>query len=391
MNKSHKLAWKSILASPYRSLGLMTIMLLLSFIMVFGNILVLGMRNGSKNIVDKMGADIVVVPKDCEEDYEGILLTTSKNFFYMDTSVADKVRKIKGISKVSPQTFLMTLEASCCDQSAQIVGIDIASDFTITPWTEQGKLSALEQGEIIVGSDIAIRENNTFQMYDKTYHVAAVLRKSGTSMDSTVYVSQDEIEVLKQRAKKKGQGFIREVTEKDISAVLVQVDERERIDSVVARLSAVDGISVISSDSVTNKLSGEMKEVYQSFLGIVITVLLFSFLIVFIIEYIVMNERKAEIETFRVLGLKRKGIKRILLTEAFAISGTGAFLGIFLGILSSELFTVWINDLLEIPFLRPTITEELGLILGGFLITVVTSAISILLNFRRVYPEYVFD
>ena len=55
----------------------------------------------------------------------------------MDESVLDKIVNTKGVAKVSPQTFLMTMEASCCDQSVEIIGVDMDSDFTITPWMKQ--------------------------------------------------------------------------------------------------------------------------------------------------------------------------------------------------------------------------------------------------------------
>ena len=129
----HKLIFKSISSKMYRSIGLILIGLVLSYATVIISLTAFGMEHGSKNAAERMGADIIVAPKGYGEDMEGILLTTKKSFFYMDSSVVDEIRDTDGVETASPQTFLMTLESSCCDQPVQIIGIDNDSDFVVTP------------------------------------------------------------------------------------------------------------------------------------------------------------------------------------------------------------------------------------------------------------------
>ena len=105
--------------------------LILSYAMVMISLIAVGMKNGNNNVIERMGADLIVVPKGHGEELEGILLTTQKSYFYMDDAIIDEIKEIDGIDEVSPQTFLMTLDASCCDQAVQIIGIDIESDFTV--------------------------------------------------------------------------------------------------------------------------------------------------------------------------------------------------------------------------------------------------------------------
>ena len=387
----HKLIMKSIFAKPYRSLGMFLLAVILSFLMVFGNTVISGMKKGSKNIAERMGADMVLVPAGCEEEYEGILLTTKKNFFYMDASIVEQIRDIKGIEKISPQTFLMTMNASCCDQSAQIVGIDKRSDFTVSPWIDKKYLSSLENGEIIVGSDINIREDKTFRMYGKSYRVSAVLDKSGSSMDETVYISKNEIEELKKIAQKSGQGFVKEVKPSDISVIMIKVAEGVSIGSVIAKLSKIKGVEIITADAVSNRLSSEMNGVHKSYFCIIAAVFLLSFLILYIMQYIATNERKKEMETYRILGIDSRQLKYMFLKESVLLSGTGALAGVLFGILSVSLFAVVIDKTVTLSFLMPSIAEQILIAMLGFLITSFTGVVSLLLNFKRVCTDFVWE
>ena len=81
MELLHKLVFKSISSKLYRSIGLILIGLVLSFAMVVICLTAFGMEHGSKNVAERMGADIIVAPKGYGEDMEGILLTTKKSFF----------------------------------------------------------------------------------------------------------------------------------------------------------------------------------------------------------------------------------------------------------------------------------------------------------------------
>ena len=88
-DKLDKLVFKSISSKLYRSIGLILIGLVLSFAMVIISLTAFGMAHGSQNAAQRMGADIIVTPKGHGDDMEGILLTTKKSFFYMDSSVID--------------------------------------------------------------------------------------------------------------------------------------------------------------------------------------------------------------------------------------------------------------------------------------------------------------
>ena len=253
----NKLILKSISSKFYRSIGLVVIGFVVSFSLIMTSLIIIGMKHGSENVVDRMGADIIVVPKNYGSEIEGMLLTTQKSYFYMNDSIVDKIKSIDGIDKISTQTFLMTLDASCCDQSAQIIGIDIDTDFTVTPWMDKKFINSLDEGEIIAGDRVAVRENKTFKMFGDSYKVSAILDESGSMMDNTVFVSRKNMPVMIDKARKAGQGIVKEVGADDISAVLISVIDKSQIQQIVGKLSSIDGIDIVTTDMVSSKLSSE--------------------------------------------------------------------------------------------------------------------------------------
>ena len=391
MGAFHKLITKSISSKLYRSIGLVMIGLILSYAMVIISLIAVGMQHGSKNVVERMGADLIVVPKGYGKELEGILLTTQKSYFYMDASILDQIESIDGVDKVSPQTFLMTMEASCCDQAVQIIGIDIESDFIVTPWIERKYITSLNSGEIIVGSKVTFNNDKTFQMFGKRYQVAAVLDESGSSMDATIFVSREEMQNLMRYAQQAGQGIITEVNSKDISTVMVKVSNKENIQSVVARLSGISGIDIVTADAVSSKLSVGLTEEYIVYAIVISIIMLVSILLLYIIYYITLNERKKEIEVLRTIGVSRNKIKGILIEEVFLTSCLGAFLGTGLGFCSFRLLFQCIEIWTKIPFTIPLIKEEILILFTSFLLTTCLGPLCVAVRIRKVCPEEVLE
>lgn len=387
MKAFHRLITKSISSKIYRSIGLVLIGVILSYALVFVVFFSLGMEHGTRNVANRMGADIIVVPKGSGKDLESLLLTAKKNYFYMDKSVLNDIWKIKGVEKVSAQTFLMTMEASCCDQSVEIIGIDMDSDFTITPWIDKEYLKSIENGEIIVGSKVAIKENKTFKMFGKEFRVSSVLEESGSSMDETVFVSRKRMDEIMSDAKKAGQGMIKEVTDHDISAVLIKVQDGVDLHRVTAGLAGIEGIDIVNRDTVTGKLSSGLKDMYIPCLIFSITLIIVTLSLLYIIYYITIRERKKEIEILRIIGVSRKNVKGILRKEIILISIVGSSIGTMFGTLSFFVLFAVIDNVSKVPVALPTVKENILTCVLVFLFAAGLGPICSSLSIAKVCPK----
>ena len=385
----HKLIFKSISSKLYRSIGLILIGLVLSFAMVIISLTAFGMEHGSRNAAERMGADIIVAPKGYGEDVEGILLTTKKSFFYMDASVVEDISGIEGVEAVSPQTFLMTLDASCCDQPVQIVGIDMDSDFVVTPWIDKKYLKSLEDGALIVGSKVNVT-SGVFKMFGKEYQVAASLDESGSSMDATVFVNINRIGNIMEDAQKAGQGVIAEVNSKDVSVVCIKVSEKEKIPVVVARLSRLKDVDIVTTESVSSKLFSGLKDTYVVYAVVIALMVIISVFLLFMIHYITLNDRKKEVEILRTIGIGRKKIKTFLMCEVLWTSAPGALIGTAFGFLSFIVLLQFIEATTKIPFTAPRLGEDVAVVMAAFLLTTVLGPLCALFSIKKLCPENVY-
>ena len=391
MDLSLRLAFKSISSRFYRSIGLVLISLIMSFTVVLIGLIAVGMQHGSDNVKARMGAAMIVVPEGYGDDLEGILLTTSKNYFYMDETVVDEIGAVEGVEVASPQTFLMTLEASCCDQSVQIIGIDTESDFTVSPWVDGKYIDSLKSGQIIVGSDVGVREDQSFQMFGVPYEVAGILDKSGSSMDYCVFIDRGEMETLMEQAEAAGQGVIAEVNSDDVSAVLIRTKGVEDDSAIVGKLSRIDGIDVVTSESVSSRLTEGLHDAKVIYAVIIVLLFLVGILLMFLIHYITLGERQSEITTLRILGVGRRKIRRFLIQEILILSSIGALLGTLIGALSFSVLFGLIDKLTDIPFTLPYTGEEVLILLSAFIVIAVLGPLSASYGIRKLCPEYVLE
>lgn len=383
MNHYRKLIIRSVVGKANRSVGLILIAFILSLVLTFGALLTVGAKRGSQNVVERMGADLIVVPEGCGKDMEGILLTTNSGYFYMDNTIIEKVKGIDGIERYSPQTFLMTIPSSCCDQYVQIVGIDMESDFTVGTWIKKQYQNKLEDGGIIVGNQVGIREDGTFQMFGKYFKVQGILDENGSSMDTTVYVDINQMPKMVKMAKEAGNGLLADVREGSYSAIMVKVKDGENIDVVANNLSQMDGVSVIVADSVVRKLSKELRAASVLASVVIGTMYFVAFFISFIIYSLTINERKNEISVLRIVGMERKKIYYFLMGESVLSSGVGAVFGTLFGVLIFSVGKFLMKEKIDLPFLAPNIWMVVLLSLLSIVLTITTGTLSSLRTARK--------
>ncbi|MDF1515635.1 MAG: hypothetical protein P1S60_17635 [Anaerolineae bacterium] len=83
---------------------------------VIASTLIIGGANNSLNLaLDRLGADIIVIPEGHEQRLQRALLMGIPVQCWMLDTVVDQVADVPGVTAVSPQLFLSTLRgASCC-------------------------------------------------------------------------------------------------------------------------------------------------------------------------------------------------------------------------------------------------------------------------------------
>ena len=314
-----------------RTTVMMAFCFVLASSLLISGVAIESMRYCVKQTVDRLGADIIVVPHEFSSDYAASLFSGEHCSFYFDSSLLEKASKIRGVAAATPQLFIATLDASCCSAATQLIAFDPKSDFIIQPWLAKTRDAGLETMEAVIGGSFYASPGETIQFFDKKLKVAAKLERTGTNYDNCVFVNFDTARKLLQTP------HMREMAIKDrdpdsvISAIMIRVTEGTNPTYTAFALnSAIQsaGVSAFTASAMVSSTADSIASLsaFSSVLnGLLLAMALFSIVCIFTITII---QRKTEFGVMMTIGADKRQLFAIILTEGAVIGLAGGLAGI---------------------------------------------------------------
>lgn len=367
---------RNIIKKPVRSVALLVIAAFLAFSAFGGSVMVMSLSNGLDSLSARLGADIVVVPYSATSkvSYDSIIIQGKPGQFYMDSKYYDEIKSdIEGIDKVTAQFYLASAKASCCSGRLQIIGFDPATDFSVQPWIEKSYSDELEMYDAVIGSDVTPNTDMTIDIYGKTLKVQATLDKTGTELDSAMYVNTDTMKALIQAHNEKNPNQERTVDPDNVvSSVLIKVQDGYDIDDVVGNINLhVRQVKAIRTQNMISDVAGSLSGVSGMISALMVVVWVLSVIIMAIAFTMMMNERKKEFAVLRVMGASRAKLAGFVFTENALLTLAGSLAGVLITVVVTGLFSTLIEESIGLPFLLPS---PLTMAVVGAITVVVTVA-----------------
>lgn len=336
----------------------------------------------------RLGSDLLVVPTGSRGAAEDVLLDNAIKTFYMDRSVVEKVRAVKGVARVTSQTYLATIPGSCCDvPEAVVVAFDQESDFVVGPWLARRLGRRLKRGEAVVGSESAFNIRMGLTEVDRRilgsiFRMVGVLERTGTGLDTAIFVDESSVDdvFLKGGAK---------IPPGSISAVFATVDEGDD----PARVARVIEDTVIEVDAVARRDVGQgllraLGDVRRVFLATFVLASVLAAGLAWAVFSGIAHERTREIGLMRAMGAKESDVLKLFLLEVLLVGAIGSALGVLAGTgLTFALangFAVLRNASAELAACERVTIAGLGLLVGTGICIV--GALSPLRSTRRTEP-----
>ncbi len=360
-----------------------TLILLLAVTVVSGalfgaTIFTSGMRNALKIGTYRLGADVLVVPEGHEVQAKTALLSGEPTTFYMSADILDKVKKVKGVKKASPQLFIKPTSFTCCyNVDVFLIAFDPETDFTIKPWLEKHLNRPLKFNEVITGRDIPVIVGDTIPFFGSAFDVAGTLEPTGMNyFDRGVFMTLEGAYRMAEASVKRAMIPLK-LDRNKISAVLVQVEDDISPERVAIRIEHdVPGVKAIASDQVISTVRKQMKGLLHGIITISVIVWLIALLLIGFAFYMIVNERQREIGLLRAMGAKKLHIFRLIIFEASLISVFGGIIGIIL----SGVFLSAVKDLikhnLKLPYLVPSTSVLISLVIMAIVFAELTGLIA---------------
>ncbi|MEE0674827.1 MAG: FtsX-like permease family protein [Ruminococcus sp.] len=376
MRSINSLPIKNLVRKPARSLALIFISAFLALSAFGGTVMVMSLSNGINSLSARLGADIIVTPyaATSQVSYDSVIIQGKPGQFYMDSKYYEEIKtEIEGIDKITAQFYLASAKASCCSSRLQIIGFDPATDFSIQPWVEKSYSDKLGLYDAVVGSDVTPNTDMTVEIYGKTLHVQAVLDKTGTELDSALYVDIDTMKELIRAHNEKNPNQEKTIDPDNVvSSILIKVADGYDIDEVAGDINLhVRQVKAIRTQNMISGVSESLSGVSATISLLMVVVWILSVVILAIVFTMNINERKKEFAVLRVLGASRVKLAGLVFREAALYGFLGSLFGAVLTVLITALFTPAIENMIGLPFLLPPVPVML---IAGALTVVLTVA-----------------
>lgn len=386
MKKDKKLsipsmAVKNLCAKRIRTAFMMFFVVLMSATFFFSSILMNNLELGIANTTKRMGADIIVVPKDGTENMKDSLFAGVPCTILFDRGWVEAVEKVEDVEKVSPQLYIGTLSADCCASVVQLIAIEQETDFVVTPWLEDNNMEPLGVGEVIVGSNVEAEVGDKVTFFEIDFEVAGRLESTGMGYDSSVFLTYETAYSLKE-SPIASEYLPVDNMENLISLIMVDLnDDMEKgIGYVQGDIKKAydngESVKAFTADELMSSISSQVKKL-SSYGSVLTNLLMISTALALISIFVItINERKYEFGILYTLGAKKSQMTGIILSEALMISAAGGVIGVAVSYFLVSTFKNVISVKLDIPYFNIEMEQVLPVAGLCILLAVLTGIVA---------------
>jgi putative ABC transport system permease protein len=328
---------------------------------------------------ERLGADVVVVPRGAVTGVEGALLLGNATNSYMPRGVVDSVAAVPGVAVASPQLYLTSMaNSSCCSVSLMFMfAYDPATDFTIEPWLKEKLGRDLSAGEAIGGSNVFVPAGqDTIKLYGYDFNLVGNLEPTGTNLDQTLFMTFPTANAMAEASRTKAKMAL-PVLQDTVSSVLVKVDPgADRSAVAKAITAAIPEAQAVPAAEMFGSYGTQISGVLRTLVVIVVLTVVLSLALMAVVFWMSVHDRRRQIGVLRALGATQRFVLLAYMTEAALLAAAGGLAGAVLAAVGMYLFHGLLVSALGFPILLPSIASLVGLLVAGLLIALVVAAVA---------------
>jgi putative ABC transport system permease protein len=296
---------------------------------------------------DRMGADLVVVPRDTLVNLTPALLTVEPTPYTLDGRVVEEVARLLGVEAAAPQRyFSIPLAADAHAHDADVVAFDPRRDFTVLPWLQEKLDRPLQPGDVLVGGRREQAVGTTVRLGGQTLTVYGRLGLTGVGpFDRAFFLTFETASAS---------GF--DADPGKLSVVLVRLRVGTRPEPVRFALARTPEVKVVSGPSLHTTVRQGLTAVLGGAVALTALLLLAAVLMVSALYSGLLAERRRELGLLLAIGTRPRQLLRLILAEATLASSLGGVGGLVLGVGLLLLFRRSLGyhlESLHVPLVQP--------------------------------------
>ena len=382
-----RLATRNIAGSSFRSWMVFFCAALMAGFVIAATLVIRGVDDSLHLALDRLGADIIVIPEGHEQRLKSALLMGIPVHCWMPDTIVDDLADIPGVAAVSPQLYLSTLRgATCCSVPEMfLIAYDPATDFTLTPWLEENLEGELELGEAVGGSLVYVPADlGELLVYGYGLDLKGSLEPTGTGLDQSMFFTFDTAYEIARQSSEQAVKLL-DIPPRTVSSALVKVDLEADPQEVAGQIAAtIRGVTPLETSTLFRGQREQLLSLLNSVVALLGITWVLAMALIAIVFSLAVNERRRHIGVMRALGARRTTVLFSLLLEAGLLALSGGAVGIAVASLAVYLFRPLIMGMMSTPFLYPAPLPLAGLGLGALVLVLAGVSLAVLIPALRI-------
>ena len=352
-------------------------------------------RRGLETSLDRLGADLLILPKGVTHNLTAALLAGEPNAPQIDPSVYQQIVSLPGVEKVSAQRHF-SIPSDGGHGETDLIAFDPSTDFTLQPWVREHLPRPFSRGDILIGGRRPEPVGSTMNFFGKLLVVWGKLDLTGVGpTERSVFGSFSTVEELAKESRSHGLGtFGTSPLTGSASALLLRLSPGAGAGNVRFALSSVPEVQVISGSGLGIQVRQSIRTILTGSIVFALVGLWMGGLLLFVVYAGIVAERKSELGLLLAMGLSRTGLCFWLAMEAALCAFLGAVLGVLLGVAGLSLFARTFGYLLAtrgVTFELPPSTFQICAALLSLLLCSLVAGLGALLPTWRLAGREVYQ
>jgi putative ABC transport system permease protein len=281
----------------------------------------------------RMGADLVVVPKETLVNLTSALLTVEPTEHTLDADLAAEVAKIPGVGRVAPQRLYRVPTSGAHAHDVALIAFDPARDFTVLPWLVEKLDRPVGRGDVLLGSNQEGNVGEPITLCGQDLTVYGRLERTGVGpFDNSFFIPFTTADLLAHGGSGARPGSpLPGYDPGQVSALLIQLSVGATPEQVRFAVARRPGVKVAAGGSIVTRARQGLTALFGGVFAFTGLMLLGCVVLVSVLFSAIIDERRREVGLLRALGARRRQVVRLFVAEAALTTGLGGLCGVALG------------------------------------------------------------
>jgi putative ABC transport system permease protein len=281
----------------------------------------------------RMGADLLVVPKDTLVNLTSAILTVEPTERTLGADLADEVARIPGVGRVAPQRLYRVPASGAHAHEAALIAFDPARDFTVLPWLAEKQDRPLGRGDVVLGANQEGKAGESITFCGQSLTVYGRLERTGVGpFDNAFFIPFETADLLAHEGGGTRPGSaLSDYDPGQVSALLIQLSVGATPEQVRFAIARTPGVKVAAGGSIVTRARQALTALFGGVFAFTGLMLLGCVVLVSVLFSAIIAERRREVGLLRALGARRRQVVRLFVAESALTTGLGGLCGVALG------------------------------------------------------------